>query len=393
MSTETFLQEISSTLHRSEQAEWAALVACALPNPNALQVRSTFPSDLNWPSLQERALEHGMLPLLTRRLQAMDPSPVPEAIRNSLCESQRAQTALALRLTAELFRVLDRFAEAGIETLVTKGPVLSVRCYGDPGMRQYGDLDLVVRHRDIQRSTQTMLDLGYRSKVPVRVIEVQKIPGEYTFRNSDDQVLVEFHTERTFRYHPRRLNIEELFHRKASVVIDGRGVPALSVEDELVLISIHGSKHFWERLMWIADVAALISSGTFGWNRAIESAREVSAERILRVALRLAADVLGARLPSPLEAEIRSDRAVGRLANQITRRLASSNSMGILERAAFRVKMRGGMLDGAAYLLRLSFSPTEDDWLPGREHARPWLLDAIGRPLRLARKHRRRTAP
>ena len=377
----------------TEQAEWATLVDCASPNPNVLQVRGTFPPALNWPSLLERAQEHGMLPLLTQRLQAMDVSLALEAIRNSLRESQRAQTAFALRLAAELFRVLERFAEAGIETLVTKGPVLSVRCYGDPGMRQYGDLDLVVRHLDIQRSMQTMLDLGYAAKVPVRAIEAQKIPGEYAFRKSDNQVLVEFHTERTFRYYPRRLNIEQLFHRKASVVIDGRGVPALSVEDELVLISIHGSKHFWERLMWIADVAALISSGTISWNRAIEIAREVSAERILRLALRLAADVLGAKLPSPLEAEIRSDRAVGRLANQITRRLASSNSMGILERAAFRVKMRGGLLDGAAYLLRLSFSPTEDDWLPGHEHARPWLLDAIGRPFRLARKHRRRTAP
>ena len=323
----------------------------------------------------------------------LDPVLVPPGIRDRLRESRRAFTACSLQMNAELFRLLERFAAVGIETVVTKGPVLSVRCYGDPGMRQYGDLDLVVRHRDIQRSTQAMLDLGYTAKVPVRAIEAQKIPGEYAFRKSGNQILVELHTERTFRYHPRRLNIEELFHRKASVVIDGRGVPALSVEDELVLISIHGSKHFWKRLMWIADVAALISSGSVSWDRAIEIAREVRAERILRLALRLAADVLGAKLPSPLGAEIRSDRAVGQLANQITNRLASSNSMGILERAAFRVKMRGGLLDGAAYLLRLSFSPTEDDWLPGREHARPWLLDAIARPLRLARKHRRRTAP
>ena len=46
-----------------------------------------------------------MLPLLTQRLHAMDPSLIPEVIRNSLRESQRAQTAFALRLAAELFRV------------------------------------------------------------------------------------------------------------------------------------------------------------------------------------------------------------------------------------------------------------------------------------------------
>jgi len=66
---------------------------------------------------------------------------------------------------------------------------------------------------------------------------------------------VEFHTERTFRYHPRPLQMEKLFERSAYVVIDGREVPVLSLEDELVLICVHGAKHFWERLMWIADVA------------------------------------------------------------------------------------------------------------------------------------------
>src|SRR6202040_3025617 len=113
----------------------------------------------------------------------------------------------------------------------------------------------------------------------------------------------EFHTERTFRYHPRRLPIEKLFQRRALVAIDGRDVPALSLEDELILICVHGAKHFWERLMWIADVAALISAKqTPDFNRAIAVASEVGAERILRLGLRLASDVLGAKLPAQLEA-------------------------------------------------------------------------------------------
>ena len=40
--------------------------------------------------------------------------------------------------------------------------------------------------------------------------------------------------------------------------MDGRDVPALSLEDELVLICVHGAKHFWERLMWTADIAAMV---------------------------------------------------------------------------------------------------------------------------------------
>jgi hypothetical protein len=82
---------------------------------------------------------------------------------------------------------------------------------------------------------------------------------------------------------------------------------------------------------------------------------------------------------------------VTRLATQIVRRLEAGGSecMGILERAAFRVKMRRGWFDGAAYLMRLSFSPTEEDWAAGEKENRSWLLDAMGRPFRLARKYGR----
>ena len=102
---------------------------------------------------------------------------------------------------------------------------------------------------------------------------------------------------------------------------DGREVPVLSVEDELMLISIHAAKHFWTRLMWVADVAALISQQNVEWDRAISVAREVSAERMLRIALLLAVNVLGARVPVEVKSFLRSDSAAIRIAARIARRL------------------------------------------------------------------------
>jgi hypothetical protein len=292
-----------------------------------------------------------------------------------------------------LFEIVQKFAAVNIDVLMTKGPALSVRCYGDPAMRRYVDLDLIVREADIRRATQAMLDLGYEPRVPLAAVYAKKSPGEYAFRKSGTQILIEFHTEQTFRYHPRRLQIEKLFERHASVMIDGRNVSALSLEDELVLICVHGAKHFWERLMWIADVAALISSKHRpDLDQAMALAREVGAERILRLGLRLASDVLGAELAAQLDASVQSDRTIAVLAAQIEMRLASREPLhiGILQRAAFRVRMRGAFFAGAAYLLRLSISPTEEDWTAGKEGNRPAFLDAIRRPVRLAKKHSHR---
>lgn len=50
------------------------------------------------------------------------------------------------------------------------------------------------------------------------------------------------------------------------------------------------------------------------------------------------------------------------------------------------MSMRGGGIAGVAYLLRLSLSPTDEDWQKGAEDGRWWLWDALLRPLRLIRK-------
>jgi hypothetical protein len=372
-------------------AEWAALQEVASPHPDVRRLDGLVRKPISWPDLQVLADDHGMLPLLALRIQHLAGSVVPAEFRQSLWEWQRSQTVFSLTLTAELFRLLDRFAASGLEVLLTKGPVLSARCYGDPGSRQYTDLDLIVRSADIQRATEMMIALGYEPKVPLRAIKAKKQPGEYVFARRDTGLLVEFHSEHTFRYHPRPLPIETLFKRRAFVRFDGHDVPALSTEDELILICIHAAKHLWTRLMWIADVAALVTRQEVDWDEAMAAAHEVEAERMLRVGLRLAADLLDIHLPDPIASYVYADRAAQRIAAQIAKRLPLGESapFGLFGRAAFRMKMRGGYLQGAGYLLRLSLSPTEEDWASGSEEKRSWLLDAAGRPFRLAQKYGR----
>jgi hypothetical protein len=372
-------------------AEWLALLQCANPQFSADRLSVCLRKPFDWSHLLILAEDQGLLALLTKRLGELGEDVAPSEIHQELRDAARAQTLFTLSLTAELFRVLDRFAAPGIEVLLTKGPVLSARCYGDPGLRQYTDLDLVLRNADIERATEAMMALSYDPKIPLQAIRTGRIPGEYVFFQRGTKLLVELHTERTFRYHPKPLSIEKLFERQARVRFDGRDVPALSVEDELILICIHGAKHFWERLMWIADVAALVTHQSVDWNRAILVAREVQAERMLRVGLLLATNVTGAKLPGNVVDKISSDVPAVRVAARIARRLPVVNDepFGLLERAAFRIRMRGGFPRGIAYLLRLSVSPTEEDWAVGAGEKRIGALDAISRPFRLARKYGR----
>src|SRR6266481_6368400 len=215
--------------------EWSVLLECASPSCDGQRLRGLLGS-VDWARLLILAEEHGVAGHLTASLRGLKEDLIPPEIRQALVDRQRAQVIFTLRLTAELFRILDRFTSEGIGALVVKGPVLAVQAYGDPAMRAYGDLDLLVRQRDIRRATELMSAAGYQAAVALSAIDAGKIPGQYLFARPEAKLLVELHSDLTLRYFPRRLPLEDFFARQIRVRLDGCGAPALSVEDELVLI-------------------------------------------------------------------------------------------------------------------------------------------------------------
>src|SRR5882757_10901298 len=174
--TQKFPQTPSSP-DPKQQAEWLALLQCSSPRPDLDRLADVVRDPFSWPAFLRRAEEHRVVPVVAARAKDLDQPLIPPELRDKLRELQRTQSLFALQLTAELFRLLAKLADAGIQVLITKGPALAVRCYGDPGMRQYGDLDLVVREADIRRATQAMLDFAYEPRIPLTAIDAKKTTG------------------------------------------------------------------------------------------------------------------------------------------------------------------------------------------------------------------------
>jgi len=374
----------------SFENEWKFLCVCVSPKALADSFRKTIPGNLDWNVLLRLAEEHGVLGLIAERMKALQFAGVPAEARNALQIRMRAQLLFTLSMTAELFRILDEFAKEEIETLLVKGPLVSLLAYGDPAVRSFVDLDLLVRHKDILAATRRMIAMGFESDVPVSAIEAGKVPGEYLFQWPDSKRLVELHTERTFRYYPRPMRLEDLYTRQRRVALDGRDVPGLSLEDEFVLNCIHGAKHFWERVIWIGDVAAIVARHPeMDWAKVKKAARDVGAERMLYLALELGRTVLGAKYSAELERDVDASREAQRLAKEVGQWLpmAGYAPPSLVTRARFRARMSGGGLRGISYLMRLSLSPTEEDWVEGAEERGSWIWDAVRRPFRLLRKY------
>jgi hypothetical protein len=380
----------SFELTSEKSLEWSALRACvnACVGGDGASL-AALAGRCDWDGLLELAERHAVVPLLAAAVRRLPDELVTPAIRADLAERTRAQALVTLRMSAELLRIAQTFAAGGMGMLAVKGPALALQAYGDAAMRSYGDLDLLVRDGDVAHATQLMLDAGYEAEIPLHAIAAGKIPGQYTFRRRDAGLLVELHNDRTMRYYPRTLPIEAWFARATQVRLEGREIPAPALEDHLILVCVHGAKHFWERLLWIADVAALVARGqaALRWELVAHSAKDAGAETMLHGGLLLAAQVLQARLPAEILAQAQADGAARAMTEQVVRWLpeAGEPAPGLLGRALFRACMRGGGASGAGYCLRLLFSPTEEDWDAGS--APRSFLDVVKRPFRLAKKH------
>jgi len=110
----------------SYKNEWSALLECASPAHDPQRLTGLLRS-ADWDRLLVLAEAHGVAGHLTACLPSLDEDLVPPEIRQTFVDRRRAQIFFTLRLTVELFPILDRFTSDGIGALVVKGPVLAVQ--------------------------------------------------------------------------------------------------------------------------------------------------------------------------------------------------------------------------------------------------------------------------
>ncbi len=347
------------------------LVSCArtrMVPEIAERIRELVAGPLDWDFVFSEATENSVGPLLEMNLRAVMADAAPAAAMERLKITCRANTVRCLFLAAELHKILELFRTAGILAIPYKGPVLAEQAYRNLTLRDFDDLDIILPQRDLQKAHEVMLGLGYQARFPwilSRDSRTALVPGEYNYRDEKRRTVVELHTELTLRHFPVAPDIDRFAQRMVSVMVAGQEVPTLAPEDLLSALCVHGSKDFWERISWIADVAELIQRQTdLDWDRAFQTAESLRAERMLHLGLALADDLLQAPMPEAIRKRVRGDAEALAVAREVEERTLSRNGSGVSagKRMRFRRRMVRGTLAGWRYSLRLAVIPAEEDW-------------------------------
>jgi Uncharacterised nucleotidyltransferase len=376
----------------------ALLLASARPSRlGAEEIAALAARVTDWRAFWEAASGHSLRPLVCRALRSASYAHVPEGWRQAFEQNLRLVLGQNLAFSTELMDVLELLGSNGIPTIPYKGPALALEAYGDIGLREFMDLDLLVLQRDVAHLTKTMSGAGYALRTSIETPREPaprgaQLPGQYHFSRPPHFLPVEFHTEATLRYYPVPVDFSALHERLFAVQFADREFRTFAPEDALIAISVHGSKHLWNRLQWVTDVAWLVSARALDWTAALERARELHVQKMVLTGLALASRLLEARLPGAVEEMVENERDVRFLATTAARELLdpARSAANVFERAEFRVRSVPGRAEGLRYLARLAGSPTEED-----RHAAGGnrFTAMLARPWRLAVKYGLRPKP
>lgn len=302
---------------------------------NKDRISDLLTQSLDWDSIKNLASRNGVLPLVSWNLlnnfaHLLSPEDNDEL---SLYLQKHTQNNLfsSLKLV-EFVRTLEK---AGIAVLPFKGVTLAKIAYDNLALRQFVDLDVLVKPKDFDKTVNFLIKSGY---APIGN------PGGLTKRKSlflrfkkdlglvspDGNVRIELHWKLSGSHFALPFEIDQLWGRLETVDLGGAELKALPFYDLFVYLCLHGSRHRWEKFSWICDLHELIlvkenSGEKFDWEAVYHHAHKYGCEKVVELGLFLVQYFYDLKIDYPGYEDIINDETLHKIAQRVQKNDFSKN--------------------------------------------------------------------
>jgi hypothetical protein len=195
-------------------AEIALIILCCrnyiqTADKNSLQlfIKET---KIDWKKVYRLSKAHRIRTIIYKVLDSFRETIYAENL-NQLRNFSMYFNAYALNNKRELLRILNLLKQQNISGKPFKGVDFSEKIYGNIGLREFSDNDIIIKEKDIKRVIELMLKEGYESK---DIAFYKKFPKQYVrdykdllfekFNGDNREFAFEFHfkTSRYFQGYP-----------------------------------------------------------------------------------------------------------------------------------------------------------------------------------------------
>jgi hypothetical protein len=196
-------------------------------------------------------------------------------------------------LDATAVEVLDAFEDAGVDSLLLKGPALARLLYRADEQRGYGDLDLLVAPNDLTAARDALARLGFNESSARMVFGVDDVGGvvdsEIWVRGGyTGPILIDLHWRLPGSAAPEQIAWEGLARRRTTIEVEGRNAPVLDREGLALHLGTHAAQHGHDDVKALGDLERGIERWPAEvWQAASRLAAEIEATPAFAAGLRL----------------------------------------------------------------------------------------------------------
>ena len=256
----------------------------------------------HWEILHREATRHGIAPLLYHRLRPhVSRMGIPADALEKLQQQYLLNRIKNTRIYHEFSKIVRSMKNQGILLIPLKGIYLAEAVYDSPALRSMRDLDLLVKKSDLKKTEEVLSELGYGPVECNRVIADDNY--HFTYFHGKTRLQVEIHWAILPPNFPYNVDIEGLWKRSRTAVIDGNEVLVFSPEDQILFLCSHMSKHAFQ--VDLRSVVDLVETANhfkkeMDWAVLRTRAHQWGAVRSVYLALRLARELAEADVPEQL---------------------------------------------------------------------------------------------
>jgi hypothetical protein len=212
---------------------------------------------IDWAEIPSQAETQGLGPLLYTHLRAAGVRLAPGVKQQLQGLYLRHRRANQVRIRA-LGEILEAYEVVGIQTLVLKGAALAHLVYPEPGLRPMGDIDLLVKRKEVHQAQRLLAELGFAAYLPSATDLPDKHLLAATKQTDEFPISVEVHYDLFNQGYARPTTLEYLADKAIPFSLPGVTAYTLGYEDMLWHLCQHIAYHttVWKpvRLIWAADI-------------------------------------------------------------------------------------------------------------------------------------------
>jgi len=344
-----------------------------LSSQKICSIKDILKNDIDWDYFINLSEYHQISSLVYWNIKTHFGNFIPESYLSQL-ESNYKNTAVRnMFLTDELLSILNEYSTNNIKAIPIKGPLIAEQFYENLTVREFIDIDILVHQKNVEKAKDILIkrdyslefhlskkeDIAYRNSS--FYLKDQKI--HYTLFNKEKGISIELHwlfVPTEYSFSP---NIDNIWQRASYFELEGKEILSLSIEDLLLYLCIHGTKHHWMQLKWICDINELINKNKdLDLNKLSANAIKYKCERMILLGLKLTNELYHTELPTNLIKKIDSRIDIRRLADEVISNLFVERYTFSFKHLFFLRTMENN-LDRIKYLTESYLVPTPKEFV------------------------------